>query len=81
MLKIGTGSISAKEPDRIFVKGTLAHVPHLFLCSVIYSLYFQTRAGSTDYCIFAGEFIQGHVRAFYRFGGIYTTLSFHSFIS
>lgn len=56
--KVALAGISEKEPDRIFVKDTLAHVPHLFLHGVIHNLYFPTGRGSTDYCVVAVQLIR-----------------------
>lgn len=56
--KAALAGTSEKEPHRIFVKDTLAHVPHLFLYGVIHNLYFPTRTGSTDHCVSAAQFIQ-----------------------
>lgn len=56
--KVALASIPEKEPDRIFVKDALADVPHLLLCDVVHNLYFPTRTGSTDYCVFAAQYIR-----------------------
>lgn len=57
-LKEALTSTSEKDPHRIFVKDTLADVPHLFLYGVIHNRYFPNRTGSTENCVFAVQFIQ-----------------------